>query len=209
MKKEIVPAIIAKSNEEMQEKILKVKDYTNIIQLDVMDGNFVPNESLNFDLDLPKILGQYEAHLMVADPLDWINKNSEKVSTIIFHFEPTNDPEHIINLIKQKNKKAAISINPETKVEKIIHLLDKLDQILVMTVDPGFYGSKFIPEMADKIKEIRKLMPNLDIEVDGGISPDTIKLVKDAGANMFVSGSYIIKSDDSEKNINTLKQLAN
>jgi ribulose-phosphate 3-epimerase len=97
-------------------------------------------------------------------------------------------------------------LNPETSIEKISSFIDDIDQVLIMTVNPGFYGSPFLPEMLDKIRELRNLKPDLNIEVDGGITDKTIDLVDKAGANMFVSGSYIMKSKNVEDSINNLKK---
>ena len=207
MKKMIIPAIIAKKQDELEEKILKVKDFVELIQLDFMDGKFVPNDSINFEFILPDTNCKYEAHLMVEDPNSWVEKNHSKVDTILAHFESLDNPKETIELIKNKNKKTGFVINPETKVDEIEEYLPSLDQVLIMTVKPGFYGSKFIPEMKDKIKKLRKIAPEIDIEVDGGISDKTIELVDKAGANMFVSGSYIVKSDNVKKRVDTLKNL--
>ena len=97
-------------------------------------------------------------------------------------------------------------MNPETSIEKLSSFIDDIDQVLIMTVNPGFYGSPFLPEMLDKIRELRNLKPDLNIEVDGGITDKTIDLVDKAGANMFVSGSYIMKSKNVEDSINNLKK---
>ena len=207
MKKMIIPDIIAKKQDELEEKILKVKDFVELIQLDFMDGKFVPNDSINFEFILPDTNCKYEAHLMVEDPNSWVEKNHSKVDTILAHFESLDNPKETIELIKNKNKKTGFVINPETKVDEIEEYLPSLDQVLIMTVKPGFYGSKFIPEMKDKIKKLRKIAPEIDIEVDGGISDKTIELVDKAGANMFVSGSYIVKSDNVKKRVDTLKNL--
>ncbi|MBS3098084.1 ribulose-phosphate 3-epimerase [Candidatus Woesearchaeota archaeon] len=205
MKKEIIPAIIVKNQQELYEKINKVKDFAGILQLDVMDGKFVPNESINFDFKLPKTDCRFEAHLMVSDPKKWIEKNYSKVDTIIAHIESCSNPKELINDAKSKGKKIAFSINPDTKVDEIKNFLGELDQVLVMTVDPGFYGSKFVPSALKKIREIRKLRPDLNIEVDGSINPDTIGDVLKAGANMFVVGSFIMKNKDPAKAIERLK----
>ena len=207
MKKEIIPAIIAKNKDELRERILKVKDYVELIQLDFMDGKFVPNESINFDFNIPEANCKFEAHLMVKDPNSWIKKHHSKVDTILAHFESLENPEKTIDLIRSYHKKTGFVLNPETKIDEIKDFIDDLDQILIMTVEPGFYGSKFLPEMKDKIKKLRKIAPDLDIEVDGGISDKTIEIVNRAGANMFVSGSYIVKSDDVKKRVDTLKNL--
>jgi ribulose-phosphate 3-epimerase len=206
MKKEIIPAIIAKSQDELNDKISKVDDYVKIIQLDIMDNKFVPNSSLFFDFTLPCSKCFYEAHLMVKDPVSWIEKNNHKVDMILIHYESDVDYDKAIKLVKNKNKKIGFVLNPETPIEKISEYLDKLDQVLIMTVNPGFYGSPFLPEVMEKIRKIRKLKPNLNIEVDGGITDKTITIVDKAGANLFVSGSYIIKSDNIKMAIDSLKE---
>ena len=207
MKKMIIPAIIAKNQNELDERINKVKDYVELIQLDFMDGDFVPNESINFDFQLPKTNCKSEAHLMVSNPIEWIEKNYYKVDMVLAHFESIKNPQEVIDLAKKKNKKIGFVLNPKTTIDEIKNYLDQLDQVLIMTVNPGFYGSPFLPEMLDKITELRKLKPDLDIEVDGGVTDKTIGLVNEAGANMFVSGSYIVKSDNVKKAVDTLKKI--
>ena len=205
IKKSIIPAIIAKSQEELDDKISKVIDYVDIVQLDIMDNKFVPNTSLFFDFKLSDSNSKFEAHLMVDDPLEWIEKNYSLVDTILVHYESCKDPLTLISKVKKLDKKIGFVINPETPVESLSNFIDNIDQVLVMTVNPGFYGSPFLPEVLDKISELRKIRPNLDIEVDGGITDSTIGLVDEAGANMFVSGSYIVKANDVEEAINNLK----
>jgi ribulose-phosphate 3-epimerase len=107
--------------------------------------------------------------------------------------------------VKRIDKKIGFVLNPETQIHEIVRYLDQIDQVLIMTVKPGFYGSPFLPQMLDKIIELRTLKSDLDIEVDGGITDETIGLVDTAGANMFVSGSYIVKSNDVAKAIRLLK----
>ena len=203
----IIPAIIAKTQNELEEKILKVKDFVELIQLDLMDGRFVPNNSIDFNFKLPETNCHFEAHLMIEYPEKWIEKNHMKVDTILAHYESSDDPALIINLAKSKNKRVGFVLNPKTSIQKIEKYLDELDQVLIMTVNPGFYGSLFLPEMLDKISELRKMKPDLDIEVDGGITPDTIQDVYKAGANMFVSGSYIIKSPNIKEAIDRIKNM--
>lgn len=205
--KEIIPAIIAKTQEELDERLLKVKDYVRTVQLDVMDDIFVPNTSLFFDFDLKGIDLSYEAHLMVQKPEDWIKNYADKVDTILVHYESTYDAEQVIKTVKDLGKRIGFVLNPETPAQKLDHVIEKIDQVLVMTVNPGFYGSPFLPEMAEKIQTLRLKNPDLDIEVDGGITDKTIKTVYDAGANLFVSGSYIVKSDDVKRAIDSLENL--
>jgi ribulose-phosphate 3-epimerase len=207
LKKNIIPAVIAKNQDELEDRIKRVVDFFDIIQLDFMDGKFVPNNSIDFDFKLPKTKCKFESHLMINNPQNWIENNALKVDTILVHYESINDSMKIINQVKDQNKKVGFVLNPETPISKIENYLDQLDQVLIMTVNPGFYGSPFLPEMIKKISDLRKIKPDLDIEVDGGIVPDTIGLVNRAGANMFVSGSYIVKSKNVEESIFNLKKV--
>lgn len=205
MKKVIVPALIAKTQKELDDILSKIKDSASLLQLDIMDNKFVPNNSLDFDFRLRQKKYQYEAHLMIENPEKWVDENWRKVDTIIAHFESVKNPERIIEFIRSKGRKVAFALNPETAIEQIKNYLNRIDQVLIMTVHPGFYGSKFLPEILDKIRKLRELHPELDIEVDGGITPETIEKVNAAGANMFVSGSYLIKSENIKDRINILK----
>jgi ribulose-phosphate 3-epimerase len=209
MEKKIIPAIIAKNQDELNEKLSKVKDYFNLVQLDVMDNKFVPNTSLFFDFTLPNMNCKFEAHLMVRNPSEWIEKNGKKVDTILVHFESEYNLDEIIKIVKNQGKKFGIVLNPETPVEKISSFIDELDQVLIMTVNPGFYGSPFLPEMLEKIRKVREMKTSIDIEVDGGVTDKTIGLVNKAGANMFVSGSYIVKSENISAAIEKLKKVIN
>jgi len=207
MKKMIIPAIIAKSQEEFENNINKVKEHVELIQLDFMDGDFVPNRSIDFDFELPDTDCIFEAHLMVSDPIGWTEKYHDRVDMILAHFESCKDTSEVIEFVRSKNKKVGFVLNPETPVSAIEQYLEDIDQVLIMTVNPGFYGSPFLPEMLEKVSELRKLKPDLDIEVDGGVNDKTIGLVDKAGANMFVSGSYIVKSENVEVAVNNLKKI--
>ncbi len=207
LKKHIIPAMIAKSQEEFSHNIEKVIDVVDWVQLDIMDNVFVPNTSLFFEFTLPDKQCSYEAHLMVQHPMKWIEEHLSQVDTVLVHVESTYDVDKIISRVKEAEKKIGFVLNPQTPVSVLSECLDEIDQVLIMTVKPGFYGSKFLPEMADKITQLREMKPDLDIEVDGGITPDTIGLVAEAGANLFVSGSYIVKADQPAQSIKTLKQL--
>lgn len=207
IKKLIVPAIIAGNQSELDERINKVKDHVKLIQLDFMDGNFVPTKSIDFDFSLPPTSCEFEAHLMVSNPEKWVEKHYKKVGMVLAHFESCKNPKKVIDLVRKKGKRVGFVLNPGTQVSEIEQYLDLLDQVLIMTVNPGFYGSPFLPEMLDKISELRSKAPGLDIEVDGGVTDKTIGLVSKAGANMFVSGSYVVKSDDVGNAVGTLKKI--
>lgn len=210
--KTIVASIIATRQSELDKRLRKIEGAVHVIQLDVMDGSFVPNGSLDFDIDLAESDYDVEAHLMVDNPTKWIEALADYVDTLIFHYESCEDDKQVnqlIELIHSKNKNAGIAINPETAVEKIEPFLEDLDQVLVMTVNPGAYGADFLPEMLEKVKKLKELKPDLYIEVDGGISDKTIKQASDAGADLFVSGSYLQNAEDTERAANKLLNLTN
>ncbi|MBI2110751.1 ribulose-phosphate 3-epimerase [Candidatus Woesearchaeota archaeon] len=202
----IIPSIIATSQKELEERIRKVKNLSSWIQLDVMDGFFVKNHSLDFKFTLSQLKCKREAHLMMKNPEAWIEENAERVQTIIIHYEATRDIKKLIKLIKQKRKKAGIALNPETSIDKIKKYLRNIDLILIMTVHPGKYGSKFLPKTLKKVKELRKLRPKINIGVDGGINPSNIQKALNAGANRFVVGSYLVNSNGISKRMGTLKR---
>jgi ribulose-phosphate 3-epimerase len=205
--KVIIPSIIAKNQKELEKRIKKVKNSAKWLQLDVMDGKFVKNSSINFDFSLPKTKCRYEAHLMVKNSESWIEKNAKKVNTIIFPIESAKDPDKLIKLIKNKKKKTGMSLNPRTKIDRIKKYLKKVDLILFMTVNPGKYGAKFLPSVLKKIKELRKIS-KIEVEVDGGINPKTIGKASKAGANRFVVGSYLQKAGKVNKAVRKLEGLA-
>ncbi len=215
----IVPSIIGSSQKEIDEMITRVSPYVSLVQLDIMDGKFVKNKSLWFDFRLPKRIQnkkiQYEAHLMIKEPEKWAGKHGSKVDTIIFPYESLQErdkrkeKEKVLNLIKQiknKKKKVGMAINPETRAEKIFPYLKDLNQVIVLTVHPGRYGAKFLPKMLKKVQEIRKHDKKIIIEVDGGINPQTINGAAKAGANYFVSGSFVTKAEKPKERIEELKQ---
>lgn len=205
--KHIVASIIANSQKELEERINSVKDYVDIIQLDIMDGKFVPEKSLFFNFVLPKTNKKIEAHLMIEDPEEWISEIGERVDTIIFHYESTKNIEKVITLIRKKRKKVGIAISPKTKIFEIKKLLPEVDQVLIFTADKmGQYGAKFSRLSLEKIDILAKTSDKL-IEVDGGINFDTINEVSKKGANLFVCGSVLQKSEDIEETVNELKKL--
>ena len=206
MRKQIIPSIIARTQEELDYRLDKI-DFSSVIHLDVMDGKFVDNSSLDFDFNLFKIDHIFEAHLMIENPEEWIDKNWNKVDSFLVHIESCNDPVKLIGLVRDKGKRIGFVLNPKTSVDNIADFLGDIDQVLIMAVNPGFYGSRFLPEVLHKVKQLRALKSDLDIEVDGGINDKTIEEVSNSGANLFVSGSHIMNADDSEKVFNDLMLL--
>ena len=205
---EIIPTIIAKDFKELEEKIRKVEPYVDWVQLDVMDGQFVANSTWNKPADLKNLKTnlKLEAHLMIKNPEenidDWIESGLKR---IIIHFESTKQPEEVIRKIRGAGLETGIAINPETPIEIVDDFIARLDLILVMTVQPGRGGQTFLEETLDKIKNLRDKYKDVNIEVDGGINPETAPKVIQAGANLLASGNAIFKSDDIEETILRLK----
>lgn len=201
-----------KSNLSDNIKILD-KSGTDYIHLDIMDGNFVTNKTWDYN-DIKDILKDIstpvDVHLMVSN-LDYYIDNFSKINpnNITFHLEATDNINKYINLIREKNIKVGLAIKPNTDINLIIPYLEYLDLVLVMSVEPGAGGQKFIGSSCDRIKllkEIKELYGyNYIIEVDGGINADTVKLVAASGVDLVVSGSYITNSDNYKERIDTLK----
>tara|TARA_Y100000034_G_C6849699_1_gene385337 strand:- start:98 stop:733 length:636 start_codon:yes stop_codon:yes gene_type:complete len=210
MVKTIIPSIIASSQKQIDEIFEKVKS-ASMIHLDIMDGKFVGKQSLNFPFKLPREKRDYQAHLMVKNPLAWINKNAHKVDTIIFHVESYNKFSKIqetIDLIKKHKKKVGIAINPFTPVKTLEHLARQINLVLIMTVIPGRYGARFIPSALKKANKIRNFNSKIKIIIDGGMSDKTIERAKKYG-DAFISGSFVQNSDHPKNTIKILTEMAN
>ncbi len=175
--------------------------------LDFMDGKFVPSTALMFDVKLPKG-PHYEAHLMVKEPINPLKMLRGKVESVSIHVE-SNGFNESLYIARKLGYEVAAAINPGTPIEKIEKSLGKLDRVLVMTVEPGKYGAPFVPEALEKVKYLRMLAPTLPIEVDGAMNPENARKAKEAGANIFASGSYLMRSTDLISAIKELKAAVN
>ncbi len=217
MKKiQISPSILSADFSQLGDEIKRLeKGGADMIHVDVMDGHFVPN--LTIGPPVIKALKKhtsmiFDVHLMISPVHKYIEAYSDAGADIItIHPEATEDLKSSILKIKELKKKVGISLNPKTKTDVILSLLDQIDLVLIMSVNPGFAGQKFIPEVLPKIKELKNIREkknlNFDIEIDGGINFDNSKKVIEAGANILVSGTTIFKSNngDIKKNIELLK----
>ncbi len=204
-----------KSNHDVDTTIGMLNEsIADYIHVDMMDGVFVENTNL----ELPEVkriakiaTKPLDVHLMACSPNKYVREIAKikGVEYMTIHYESHRRPIDVINMIRHTPLKVGLAINPETNVTKIIPLLNHLDQVLVMSVKPGKGGQKFMEEVLYKIETLKELREqngyHYVISVDGGVNGDTIKLVKDAGADMVVSGSYVCKSEDYDKQIDTLR----
>jgi ribulose-phosphate 3-epimerase len=207
---EIVPAILVKNLGELNKRLKEVESYVNRIQIDIMDGKFVPNKTIqpeemeSFRTKLIK-----EAHLMVNDNEKYVDDFLKLgFDIIIVHAESCKNIKEIIKKVKSRGKKIALAVNPPTPLSSIKNVLNDLDMVLIMSVNPGFSGQGFMPEILPKIRELRKIKKDFDIEVDGGIKLGNAKLVAEAGANIIVSCSGIYGFENKKEAIELLKKEA-
>jgi ribulose-phosphate 3-epimerase len=213
----VAPSILSADFTKLEESVKRV-DHATFLHIDVMDGIFVPNISFGPSIQ-KQIRAKYpdmvfDTHLMIIDPIKYIKEFADAGSDFItFHIEAKSDINETIDLIHSYGLKAGISIKPNTNPEVLIPYLDKLDLVLVMSVEPGFGGQKFMPNSLDKIKWLDeyKNQHNLSyiISVDGGINKDTYPLVEEAGANLAVMGSFLFKAENPNEWIDIVENNNN
>jgi len=194
----IVPAILTDDPKALEKFVRDTESFTNFAQIDIMDGNFVPSHSISFkDIAPLKPKFQWEAHLMVQHPENYLEGFKEAgAQKIVFHFEAKTDREKTIKQSRESGMRVGLAVNPKTTIKEFAPLVELVDSVLFLSVEPGFYGAKFIPEVLDKIIEFRKAFPKTSTSIDGGVKEENIRDIAQTGVEVICVGSAIFNRSD-------------
>lgn len=205
----IIPAILTDKPEELRKMITQAEDFCDLAQIDIMDGRFVPSKSISAE-DLAKVKTKLklEIHLMVDEPSKYLKPFKEAgARRIVFHYESKENPLEVIAKIRELNLEAGLAINPPTQLSEVKGVLKNIDVFLLLSVNPGFYGSKFIPEVCDKAMVLKNMKGNFVVAMDGGIKLDNILMIRDAGVDVACVGSGIFGQGEPKQNYELLLKV--
>jgi len=205
-----VPAILTDDPIALGKMVLQTESFTDFAQFDIMDGHFVPSTSVTCQqIAALETKLSWEVHLMVMHPENYLEEFKQaRAQKVVFHYEATPSPESIIDRIKKLDMQAGLAVNPETPVSAISPLVKMLDSVLFLSVNPGFYGAKFIPEVLKKIVDFRKAHSAKEVGIDGGIKENNIAEIAATGVNVIYIGSAIYLQPDPAESYRRLTRLA-
>lgn len=206
----VVPAILTDDPVKLEAMVRKAEGFAAYVQFDIMDGEFVPSRSITGDhLRALAPTFEWEAHLMVVRPEDYLERFKRAgARRVVFHYEATPSPSGVISLARKLGLGVGLALNPDTPVSAVLSLVDSVDIVLFLSVHPGFYGSKFIPQVLDKIKELRQARPAVEIGIDGGVKESNIASVVRSGVDVIYVGSGVFLEPSPAESLRHLQDLA-
>ena len=212
----ICPSILSANRENLLSEIARISEQSDLLHLDVMDNIFVPNFTFTFEQS-KKIIAEcpipVDCHLMIADPDESAHLYAKAGSnSVTFHYEASSNPMQTISRIKDEEVRVGLALKPATPLHEISELMENLDMVLILTVEPGFGGQSFMVEMMEKVKQARKeidsrFLGKIWLQVDGGVSLETIAQAAESGADTFVAGSAVFNSDNPGGMVDSLRAL--
>jgi len=207
----IIPAILTDNPQTLESMVRQSATFTDYVQIDIMDGQFVPSHSVTWQqLSSIPIGIDWEAHLMINKPEEQLKHFKQAgAGKAIFHYEAVPDPLKVISAARSLDLSVGIALNPETSIDTVLPFTDKLDGVLFLAVHPGFYGAKFIPEVLEKIAALRRAKPDLKIGIDGGIKESNISSIAKSGVDEICVGSAIFLQPQPAESYRKLLAIAN
>ncbi len=206
----IVPSVLTDDPEVFRDRIRQLEPMAPVIQVDIMDGMFVPAQSIGAgDVEQVSMRSEMEVHLMVMEPRGYIEDFARcGARSVVFHIEPVADPERDIGEIRRLGMVPGLALNPDTPVGAVKQLLARVELVIVMGVHPGRQGQEFIPEVLEKVRVLKGLSPDILVEVDGGMNPETGRVARLAGTDILNVGSYLFSAGTLQENWERMQEIA-